>query len=107
MLSEMGHQIFPPLHAFWWRDILFVPEGVKRIRVECQLLRHKADLDKRPHAVFQEAVINLIDISEVVYGISMFVFVVDTKFVMKNCMEANVTEVSHLLHSTQIIPVAF
>ena len=78
------------------------------ILAQCQFLRHKADLDKRPHTVLQQSIVDLIDIREVVDRISLPVFVVNANFVMQDVMKADITELSHFLHFAEIaaIPLA-
>jgi hypothetical protein len=63
---------------------------MKGIRVEGELLRHEADLYDWSYAVLQQTVINLIDVSEVIDRVAVFVFVVDAEFVVEDSVETDV-----------------
>ena len=76
MLRKGRNQRVPLRVVLGRRDDLLVPEGVV-VEPRRQLLRHEADLDKGPHAIRQQAVINLVDVRQVVDGVSLRVFVVD------------------------------
>src|SRR4051812_9468765 len=103
--GERGDQPVPPVKTLRWRDILLVPERMKRIRVKGQLLRHKADLDHRTNAVLQKSVVDLIYVGEVVDRCSVFIFVINADFIMQDAVETNVAEVCDLFHRPQVIPV--
>ena len=90
VLGEVGHQVVPSLHALRRRNILLVPEGMKGIGIEGELLGHEADFDEGPHAVFEQAVVDLVDVGEVVDGIAMLVFVVDADFIVEDGVEAHI-----------------
>ena len=68
-----------------------------RRRVGGQLFRHEAQLDEGPDAVCEQAVVDLIDVGEVVNRIALRVFVVDADLVVKDGVEADVLEVGGLL----------
>ena len=50
------------------RDVGLVPEGVQRVGVGGQLLGHEAQLDEGPDVVGEQAVVDLVDVGEVVDG---------------------------------------
>ena len=107
VLGEVRHQIVPAFHALWRRDVRLVPERMECVRVEGQLLWHEADLYDGAHAILQQAVVDLIDVGEIVDGIAVLVFVVDAYLVVKDGVEANVAEVRYFLHGAKIFAVAF
>src|SRR6202012_1397469 len=83
-----------------------VPEGMKRVGVEGQLLGHEADFDEGTDAVLQQAIVNLVDVSEVVDGVAVLVEVVDAHLVVKDCVEAHVLEVRDLPDGAHVIAIA-
>ena len=80
---------------------------MKRIRVGGQLLGHEAQLDKRPNFILQQPVINLIDVREIVERLSRRVFVVQSRFVMKNGVEANILKTRDAFGFAKILAIAF
>src|SRR4029077_3914922 len=71
-----------------------------------QLLRHEAHLDKRLHTIGQQAIVNLVDVREVIDGPPLAVFVVDADFIVKNGMKSRILEVCDLLYFTQVAAIA-
>ena len=55
-----------------------------------KLLRHEAQFDEGADAVGQQAVVDLVDVREVVDRLALFVLVVDADFVVKDGVEAHV-----------------
>ena len=106
MLREMGHQCIPGLETFWRRNILLVPEGVERVRIEGQLFRHEADLDYRPNSLLQKTIVDLVDIREIVDRVAVLVLVIDSDLVMQNGVKAHVLEICYLLYRAQVVAVA-
>src|ERR1035437_7064399 len=78
---------------------------MKRIRIECQSFRHEADFYKGPDTVLQQSVIDLVDIGEVVDGITVLIFVIDPHFVVQDGVKAHVMKVGDLLDCSDIFPV--
>jgi hypothetical protein len=78
---------------------------MKRIRIESQLFRHEADLNHRAYAVLEQPVVHLVHVGKVVDGISVFIFVVDTQFVVKDRVKPYIPEIRDLFYSAQIVPV--
>ncbi len=106
MLSEGGDQSVPLRVVLGRRDDLFVPEGVI-IQARGQRLGHEADLDKRPHAVGQQAIVDLIDIGPVVDRVALCVLAVDAILIVEDGVEADVAKAGDLLYLAQIVAVAF
>ena len=52
---------------------------------------------------FKQAVVDLIDVGEVVDGVAVLVFVVDADLVVQDGVEADVSEVRDLLYGAQIV----
>ena len=67
---------------------------------------HEAQLDEGAHAIGQQVVVDLIDVGEVVLELALVVLVIDTDFVVKDGVKANVFEVGHLLHFAKVAAVA-
>ena len=93
MLGEGGHERVPLFEGLGWGDVLLVPEGVEGVGVKGELLGHEADLDDGADAVFEQAVVDLVDVGEVVDGVAVLVLVVDADLVVEDGVEANVLEV--------------
>ncbi len=105
VLGEGGHEVVPALHALGGRDVLLVPEGVEVVGIEGELLGHEADLDDGANAVGEEAVVDLVDVGEVVDGVAVLVFVVDTDFVVEDAVEADVAEVGDFVDGADVVAV--
>jgi hypothetical protein len=58
-----------------------------RSQILDQLSRHEAQLYEWLHAFSKLAVIDLIDIGEVVDGLPLLVFVIDSDFIVKDCVK--------------------
>ena len=104
--GEGGDEAVPLLVGLGRGDIGLVPEGVEGVGVEGELFGHEADLDDGADAVGEEAVVDLIDVGEVVDGVAVLVFVVDADLVVEDGVEADVAEVGDLLHGAQVAAVA-
>src|SRR5579863_4343852 len=79
---------------------------MERVWIEGQLLGHEADFDEGLDAVFEQAVVDLVDVCEVVDRVAVLVFVVDAEFVMKDGVEADVAEVGDFLNGAKIVAIA-
>ena len=66
MLCKCPHQRIPLRIVLGRRNILLVPERMNGLRIRSQLVRHKADLDKWPHTLIEQPIVDLIHIGEVV-----------------------------------------
>ena len=69
MLRKSADEAVPFLVVLRRSDDRLVPEGM-HILAQRELLRHEAEFDKRPHAVLQQTVIDLIDVGKIVDRIS-------------------------------------
>src|SRR5579864_6258365 len=76
------------------------------VGIERQLFGHEAYFDKRPHAILQQPVIDLVDIGEVIYRVSVLVLVIDAHLIVEYGVEAYIAEISHLLHGAEILAIA-
>jgi hypothetical protein len=85
---------------------LLVPEGVKRIGIEGQLLWHEADLYHRANAELQQPIVDLIDIRKIVDRVAVLILVIDPNFVMQDGMKAHVLEICYLLYRAQVVAIA-
>src|ERR1017187_901508 len=74
--------------------------------VRGQLARHEAQLHERAHAVFEQSVVDLVHISEVVNGAALRVFVVHAVLVVEDGVEANVSEAGNLPGFPKIAAIA-
>src|SRR5580698_9049023 len=106
VLREVCYQGIPGFHALRRRNILLIPEGMQRIGIEGELFGHEADLDDGTHAVFEQAIVDLVDIGEVIDRVAVLVFVVDAVLVVKNGMETHVMKIGSLLYRAQVVAVA-
>ena len=79
---------------------------MQRVWIERQLARHKADLYVRSHSVFQEPIVDLVRIREVINRIAVLILVVYADLVVQNGMESHVLEIRDLLHRAQVIAIA-
>ena len=106
MLGELADQIVPLGIVFRRRDDGAIPEGLVDV-FGGELFGHEAQLDKRTHAIFQQAVVDLVDVREIVDGISGSVLVVDAEFVEENAVETDVLEIGDGFYGAEIVAIAF
>ena len=85
---------------------MLVPEGVQGVGVGSELLGHEAHFHEGADLVFQEAIVDLIDVREVVDGISSGIFVVDSDFILKNRVETDEFEIGDAFGFAQIVAIA-
>lgn len=91
MLRELMDQVAPAGVILWRIDIVVVPKWMRAIR-RCELLGHKAQFDKRPDAILEEDVVDLVDVGKIVNGSAQGIFVIDADFIVKIRVEADVPE---------------
>ncbi len=65
----------------------------------------KLSSTKRAHAVLQEAIINLVNVGEIVDRLAAGIFVVQANFVVEDGVEADVFEAGGLLYLAQVAAV--
>ncbi len=105
MLCELGDEIVPLVPVFGWGDILLVPKWMQGVFVRRQLLWHKTQLDKRAHTVGQQAIVDLINVGEVVHRMPLGVLVINSDFIMEDGMEAHVLETGDLFYVAEIVAI--
>src|SRR5580698_858265 len=105
MFRELGDEIVPLAPVFGWRDILLVPKRMQGVFVRRQLLWHKTQLDKRAHTVGQQAIVDLINVGEVVHGMPFGVLVINPNFIVEDGMEAYVLETGDLFYVAEIVAI--
>src|ERR1700722_19161673 len=104
MPGKMGDHVVPFIVVFRWRNIWFVPEGMKD-RFRGQFLWHEAEFYKWAYVIGQKAIIDLVDVREIVRNLPGSIFIVQPDFIVKNCVESYVLKTGCSLHFTQIAPV--
>src|SRR5262245_42074134 len=104
--SESADKVVPFAVILGRRDDLLVPERMN-VLASGELSGHEADFDERTDAVGEKTVVDLVHVGKVVERTAGVVFVVDAVFVVKNGVEADVTEVGYFLHSSEIVAIAF
>ena len=104
MADESVDHARPPRVVFGRRGIISVPEGVGG-RSGGKLVGHEAQLDERTNAVRQQAIVDLIDVAEVVRDRALFALAVESDFVVEDGMKPNVLEAGYRLNRTQVSPI--
>src|SRR5579864_4204229 len=87
------------------RHILLVPKWMQRACVRSELLRHETQLHKRPHLIFQQPVIYLVDVRKIVDGLARSIFVVESDFIVKNRVKPHVFKSRNALRLPQVLSV--
>ncbi len=88
VLREMPDEVIPAVHALRRRDVLLVPEWMQCVRIERKLTRHEADFNEGPDAVFEQPIVNLVDVGKVVDGIAVLILVINADFIVEDSVEA-------------------
>ncbi len=78
---------------------MLVPEGMRR-QIGGQLARHEAEFHEGLYSVLQQAVVDLIDVGEVVDRMALGVFVVNAHLVLEDGVKADVLKTGNALHGT-------
>src|SRR5262245_51002399 len=104
MLGKTGDEIAPSSPIFWRRNDRFVPEGMKRL-FRRKLSRSEAQFDEGPHLVLEEAIVDLIDVREVVNRPVVGPLVVDADFVVEDGVEAYIFEAGGRFDVAKIAPI--
>ena len=104
VLHELGDHVVPLGIVLGRRDIGVIPEGLQ-IRPRGQLVRHEAELDEGLHVVGQQAIVDLVDVGEVVDRLALLVFVVNADIVIQDAVKANVLEAGDLAHRPQVAAI--
>src|SRR6185369_7292628 len=106
MAREGFDHLAPAIPNLRRRHVLLVPEGVQSFRVGRELLGHEAHFHEGAHLIFQEAIVDLIDVREVVDGISSGIFVVHSDFILKNRVEPDEFEIGDAFGFAEIVTIA-
>src|SRR5579864_8210456 len=102
--SELRDQIAPAIPVLGRGYDRRIPKSLDRL-LRSQLFGHEAQLDKWANAVFEQAIVDLIDVGKVVDGMAGGILVVDADFIMEDRVEADVFKTSRLLHLPQILAI--
>ena len=105
MSRELGNEIIPLGPVFWRRNVRLIPKSMGHV-LRRQLFWHEAELNKRPYAIFQQTIVDLIDIRKVINRLSLLILVIDTNLIVKDGVEADVLEPSDLSYLSQILAIA-
>ena len=87
------------------RAVGVIPELLQLVRVGGQCRRHEAQLDEGLHAVLEQAVVDLVDVGEVVADRAVRVAVHHAHVVVEDAVEADVAEAGSLAHGVQVLAV--
>src|SRR5713226_3238658 len=107
MPPEIFDELPPLVPILRRRDAGLVPKRMRRRRVRGQFARHEAQFHKRADAIFEQPVVNLVNVRKIVNGIAGIVFVVKPYLVMENGVKPDVFEAGDALHFAKIAAVAF
>jgi hypothetical protein len=67
---------------------------------------HEADLYEWANVIFQQAIINLIDVREIVDGFSRGIFIVQANFIMQDRVKSDVLESGRRLDLAKVMTIA-
>ena len=87
------------------RDVRAVPECLQRGRVGGQFRRHEAEFDERLEAVLEQAVVDLVDVGEIVGNLPLRVALHQAHVVVEDAVEADVADAGGLVHGIQVLAV--
>src|ERR1700674_3634275 len=102
----MGNEIVPFVPIFWRRNVWLIPERVQG-RFRGKLLGHEAQFYKWSNMIFQQPVVDLIDVRKIIDGLSFRILVVQTDFIMENRMKSYIFESRCILHFAKVTPITF
>src|SRR5207248_363448 len=87
------------------RDHRSVPEALPDVRAG-ELPRHETELYERAHAVGEKAVVYLIDVGEVVDGLTLGILRVHADLVVEDGVKTHVSDRRHGAHGAQVLAIA-
>src|SRR2546426_10056060 len=105
MPPEIFDELPPLVPILRRRDVGLVPKRMRRRRIRGQFARHEAQFHKRADAIFEQPVVNLVNVRKIVNGIAGIVFAVKPYFVMENGVETDVFEAGDALHFAEIAAI--
>src|SRR6266487_864007 len=95
MLDKSCYERIPFVPILWWGDIRLVPKRVQDV-LRRQLFWHEAQFDKRPNSIGQQAVVDLVEVGEIIRGAPFAIFLIHADLVVENGVETHVFEISSL-----------
>ncbi len=106
MLREMRDHVVPATPILGRRDHRLVPERVHGGRRHRKFARHETEFHERAHAVLQQAIVDLIDVREVVNRRTLLVFVVEADLIVEDGMKAYLLEIGDAFDFSQVATIA-
>jgi len=104
MPREFDDEPVPFAPIFGRRDVRFVPEWMGHIPGG-EFFGHETQLHERPHAVGQQAVVNLVHIRKIINRLALVILIVNADFVVENGVEPDVIESGNRFDFAQVPPV--
>src|ERR1700686_3807887 len=102
--GERRDQRIPPAIVLGRRNDGTVPEALSYIAAG-ELTRHEAELDERSNAVGEQAIVHLVDVREVVYGLSLRTFRVHAELVVEDGVKADIGDGCDAADSAQVVTI--
>src|SRR6266853_497624 len=100
----MGNEVVPFVPIFWRRNVRFIPERVQG-RFHGELPGHEAQFYKWTNTIFQEAVVDLIDVRKIINGLSLRILVVQSDLIVENRMKSDISESRCILYLAEITAI--
>ena len=95
MLGKSRNELIPFFPILRRGDIRLIPKSVQDV-FRRQLARHETQLDKRPNSIGQQAVVDLVEVGEIIRGAPFAIFLIHSDLVVENGVETHVFEISSL-----------
>ena len=105
VLRKGGNHRVPLGIAFRRRDVGVIPEFLQRLRIGGELRRHEAQLDEGLDAAFEQAVVDLVDVGEVVADAAVGAALHQAHVVVEDAVKADVAEAGGGMHRHEILAV--
>src|SRR5450759_1251993 len=100
----MGNEVVPFAPIFWRRNVRLIPERVQD-RFRGKLPGHEAQFHKWTNMIFQQTVIDLIDVRKIINGLSFGILVVQADFIMENRMKSHISESRSVLDLAEVAAI--
>src|SRR6266496_2919051 len=104
MTCKVFHQLPPSFPIPRRRNVGTVPERMRRILCS-HCAGHETQLDEWANAIFEKAIINLVDIRPVVDGLAVRIDAVHAVLIMKDGVKSYVLDTGGLLNGTQVAAI--
>src|SRR5260370_1863638 len=101
----MRDKVVPLVPILWRRNDRLVPERMND-GLRGKFPRHEAQFDEGADMIFQQAIIDLIDVREIIDGFSGGIFIVHAGLVVENRVKTDVFESGHLLDLAEVPAIA-